>query len=233
MKKYVLLHVIPTTLFAVSVFFYSCTTAYIPNELNVPAFHEKNEFKGSLTYGSSGTNLSAGYSLPGNVAITGNISYLNKTGAKPKFQRVWGFAAGYFNKLQKGTSPYYEIFGGFITGETRSAYNNTSFPYEPSFENSKYYKIFIQPDISFDFGFIDLIFAMRMLYMKFTDYNREGITNPELPTAYGLEPAATLRMGSEYLQIRIQLGTSLLIQHSGTEFFYDKGFAHVGLAFGF
>jgi hypothetical protein len=232
MKKQFLLFFILSIIF-VSMSFYSCTTAYIPNELNAPAFHEKNEFKGSLTYGSSGTNLSAGYSLPGNIAITGNISYLNKKGSNPEFQRVWGFAAGYFNKLQKGKSPYYEVFAGFITGETRSSYESTDWTNQSLYENAKYYKIFIQPDISFDFGFIDLIFAMRMQYMKFTDYNREDITNPELPKAYALEPAATLRMGSEYIQFRMQIGTSLLMQRTGTEFNYKKNFAHFGLGFGF
>lgn len=211
----------------------SCTTAYIPTELNNPAFHEENQFRGGLSYGASGANLQLGYSLYKNLGITADVSYLKTFGSTPEFQRNWGLALGYFTPLHKDKSVYMEVFTGFHISETRSAYKDNEFTAGPGHENSQYYKLYIQPDISFPFGFIELIFVMRINYMNFTKYEIHTHPNPELPRAFGVEPAVTLRMGSEYVQLKYQLGASLTSILSGSTFNYDKIFMHIGLGVSF
>lgn len=211
--------------------FFSCTTAYIPTELNTPVFHESNEIRGGISYGNSGTNLQLGYSFYKSAAVIGEISYLRTTGDEPVFQRNWGFGLGYFNKLHKDNSVYYEVFTGFDIGETRSSYKDQAFTNGAGYENSRYYRIFIQPDISFPFRFIDLIVSMKLNYFQFTDYEHHTVLDPELPRAISLEPAFTFRIGSEYVKLKYQIGLSYLQKLQGSDFNHDFIFMHFGLAF--
>jgi hypothetical protein len=216
-----------------SFIFSSCTTAYIPTELNTPAFHEENQFRGGISYGASGTNLHLGYSFLKHLGVTSDISYLRRFGNNPEFQRNWGFALGYFTPLEKNKS-YMEVFAGFHIAETRSTNtgnNEMGGPY--SYENSKYYKLYIQPDISFPLGFVELIFAVRINYMNFTMYERYNTVNLEPPRAFGMEPAFSIRMGSEYIKLKCQIGTSLTGHLSGSSFNYNKMFMHIGLGLSF
>jgi hypothetical protein len=208
----------------------SCTTAYIPPELNTPAFHEQNEFRGGLSYGNSGTNLQLGYSFHKNIGITADVAYLRTFGSEPRLQRNWGMGLGFFTPLHKDKSVYFEIFSGFHISETRSAYNDDGF--EPvissSYENSQYHSIYVQPDISFPFKSVDLIFAVRVSYFNFTKYETHKLKNPELPQALGIEPAATIRLGSENLKFKTQIGTSFMGLMRGHDFNYTYLFIHFG-----
>lgn len=228
MRKIVLL----TAIFF-AVIFSACTTAYIPTEENTPAFHKQNEFKGDLSYGSSGANLHAGYSFYKNFAAVGEISYLRIHSGDPEFQRNWGFGIGYFDKIKTNDEVYYEVLSGFNIAETRSSYPEQFLSNGPGYENSKYYKIYIQPDISFPFDFTELIFSIRFNYMKFSEYEHHTVKNPELPVALGMEPAFTFRMGSQYIKLKFQIGLSYIGLLSGSDFNSNTGFGHVGIDFSF
>jgi hypothetical protein len=234
MRPILFITLILTTIILSSFILSSCTTAYIPTELNTPAFHEENQFRGGLSYGASGTNLHLGYSFLKHFGVTSDISYLRRFGNNPEFQRNWGFALGYFTPLEMDKA-YMEVFGGFHIGETRSAFNGDNFNPDPGYgyENAKYYKLYVQPDISFPLGFVELIFAVRINYMNFTMYERYNTVNPEPPRAFGMEPAFTIRMGSEYIRLKCQIGTSLTGHLSGSSFNYNKIFMHVGLGVSF
>lgn len=226
MKK--LPHLFPVIL---SVILYSCTTAYIPTELNTPAFHEQNQVKANLSYGSSGTNLQLGYSFYKNLGVTGDVSYLK---TDEVFQRNWGLGLGYFRPLHKDKSVYGELFAGIHISETNTKLKNTDFTTGNEFERGKYYKIYLQPDISFPFGKnLDLIFAARLCYFHFTKYEIYTEENAQLPRALGMEPAFTIRLGTENVQLKYQLGLSLVGILSGSDFNYDKVFTHIGLGFSF
>lgn len=228
MKKTVLLVTV------LSITFFSCTTAYFPTEINAPAFHAKNEFHGSITYGNSGTNLLTAYSFMDNFAAIGGISYLRTFGSRKDFQRNWEFGLGYFNKLHKDKSVYGELFAGFDITETRSQYDaHGEFSGTDGFENAKYYRLFIQPDISFPFRNVDLIFAMKFSYFNFSSYQLNSPEHGTPPKALGVEPAFTIRLGMEHFKLRAQTGFCLIGVLSGSEFNYDKVFVNFGVAFSF
>lgn len=222
-----------TSALLVAILFSSCTTAYIPTEINAPAFNESNQFVGGISYGSSGTNLQLGYSFLKNFAAISDISYLRTRGSSPKFQRQWGFGLGYFTRLHRDDSVYYEVFAGFSKATTNSAYVEQDFSNRSGFENADYYKIYVQQDISFQNEFLDLIFALRINYFNFTRYEYHKVEYPELPRAIGLEPVFKVRLGGEYLKFKLQLGLSLTETLTKHEFNYDKTFMNVGLEFRF
>ena len=220
-------------LFLFTVMLSSCTTAYIPTDINAPAFNDDNQLKAGLSYGNSGSNFQIGYSFLKNFAVISDISYLNLKGNESQFQRQFGFGLGYFSRFQKSKSVYYEVFAGFSTAATNSSYKESAFALGPDFENARYNRFYIQQDISFQHEFIDVIFAVRLNYFNFTGYERYNVPAPVLPRAVGIEPAVKLRMGSEYLKVKLQFGLSFIETYTKDKFKYDKSFIHVGLEFNF
>jgi hypothetical protein len=233
MNKKAFLGLILSVLLCLTAIFSSCTTAYFPNELNTPAFHNSNEFYGGISYGSSGLNLQTGYSFYKNLGVTADLSYLSVKGNERHFQRNLGFGLGYFNKLHKDDNVYFEVLAGFNTITTHSSYEDQNFAIGPGHENSRYYRLYIQPDMSFNYKYIDLIFAARISYFNFTSYNRHDEPSSVLPRAFGIEPAATIKLGTEYVKFKTQVGFALIGNLSGSRFNYDKVFIHFGLEVGF
>ncbi len=209
--------------------FSSCTTVYVPTEINVPAFNEPNQFKGGISVGSSGTNVGVGYSFYKNFGFISDYSYLHRTGNNPVFQRQWGVGLGYYARIQRMDSVFYEIFGGYSQATTNSAFKEQDFSIGTGYENADYYRFFLQQDISFQQVFIDFIVAIRFSYFNFTRYDTHEAVNPELPKAIGMEPAFKIRMGGEYLKIKFQMGFAVIAPIKGRDFHYDKSFFLVGL----
>jgi hypothetical protein len=207
----------------------SCTTVYIPTEINAPAFNEPNQFKGGISIGNSGTNLDLGYSFYKNFGIITDISYLDRRSSEPRFQRQWGVGLGYYKRIANRDSIFYEVFGGFSSATTRSSYQDQAFTNGPGYENADYYRIFIQQDFSFQQEFIDFIISLKLSYFNFTSYESHEFINPEMPKALGVEPAFKIRMGGEYFKIKFQLGYNLINSIKGPDFNYDRGFGLIGL----
>lgn len=207
----------------------SCTTVYIPTEINAPAFNESNQFKGGISVGSGGTSLNLGYSFYKNFGMITDISYLDKRSSEPRFQRQWGVGLGYFKRIAKRDSIFYEVFGGFSSATTRSSYQDQAFTNGPGYENADYYRIFIQQDFSFQQEFIDFIISLKLSFFNFTSYESHEFLNPEMPKALGVEPALKIRMGGEFLKLKFQLGYNLINSIKGPDFNYDRGFLLVGL----
>jgi hypothetical protein len=215
----------------------SCTTAYIPTEVNAPGFSNSNQFKGGIGYGTSGANLQLAYSFTKNFGAIGDFSYLKVRGNEPRFQRQWGLGLGYFSRVSKKDSIYFEVFAGFSKATTSSSYEETEYSYGIGYENADYYRVYVQPDFSLQNEFVDLIFALRINYFNFTKYEyfetaNNQTVNTELPSAFGFEPVIKVRLGSEYLKLKYQLGYSF-IQTLDNKFNHEKYFTAVGLEFSF
>jgi hypothetical protein len=207
----------------------SCTTVYIPTEINAPAFNEPNQFKGGISVGSGGTSLNLGYSFYKNFGVITDFSYLDKRGSEPRFQRQWGVGLGYYTRAAKRDSIFYEVFGGFSSATTNSSYADQTFTNGPGYENADYYRIFLQNDFSYQQEFIDFIVSVKFSYFNFTRYESHELTNPEKPSAFGVEPAFKIRMGGEFLKIKLQMGYNLIANLKGPAFNYDRGFMLIGL----
>lgn len=207
----------------------SCTTVYIPTEVNAPAFNKSNQFKGGISIGNSGTNLQLGYSFHKHLAAIGDISYLDRKSSEPRFQRQWGLGLGYFTRLQKGDSMFYEVFGGYSNARTNSAYEDQPLTNGPGYENADYHRFFVIQNISVQQEFIDFIISVRLSYYNFSRYESHEIKDPVMPQAIGIEPALKIRMGGEFLKIKFQLGYNLINSIKGPDFNYDRGFGLIGL----
>jgi len=204
-------------LFLITLFLSSCTTVYIPPEVNTPIFKDEHTFSGGLSYSLCGTNVNAGYSFTKHIAAITSASFLNtKNSDNEDFQKYGEVGIGYYscNKYERETGVSYEIFGGFGLANARSKdvkFNLT--------EEGRYYRIFIQPDFTFSFGWIDLDAAIKFSSIKFTSYQLSGRLNATgSPSAFGWEPVFTMRIGSPYFKIKYQLGISEMFESSSPDF---------------
>lgn len=224
MKNLLILTVFLSALLLLS----SCTTVYIPNEINAPAFNEPNQFKGGISIGNSGTNLQLGYSFYKHLAAIGDISYLDRKSSEPRFQRTWSLGLGYFTRIKQSDSMFYEVFGGYSNGRTNSAYEEQFLTNGPGYENADYNRFYVTQNISVQQEFIDFIISVRLSYFSFTRYESHEIINPVMPQAIGIEPALKIRMGGEFLKLKFQLGYNLINSIKGPDFNYDRGFGLIG-----
>ena len=224
MKNFLILS---ASLFAIFLFS-SCTTVYIPTEINAPAFNESNQFKGGISYGTGGVSLTTGYSFYGNFGMIADISYLNKKGNEPRFQRQWGMGLGYFTRAAED-SIFYEGFVGFSLARTNSSYEDQAYTFGPGYENADYYRLFFQNDFSYQQEFIDFIVSLKFSYFNFSRYESNEHINPEMPTAFGVEPAFKIRMGGEFLKMKLQMGLNLIAPIKGPNFHYSNSFLLIGL----
>lgn len=194
-------------LFTLTFLFVSCTTVYIPTEVNVPMFRDEHKGTVGLSYSMGGAGMQAGYAFTKQLALIGDVSFLNqKTNDREDFLRYGELGIGYYKTLDRSKLVSFEVFAGTGFASARSKdvqYNIT--------ETGSYYKIFFQPDLGLSFGWIDMIFACKMSLIKFTSYSYARKQDPLIegePSGMGFEPVLTLRFGTPAFKIKYQLGIS-------------------------
>jgi hypothetical protein len=219
-------------LFTLTFLFVSCTTVYLPTEVNTPMFRDEHRVTAGLSIGAYGVSLQTGYSLTKHFAVIADGSYLNqKSVDNEDFLRFGELGIGYYKILDKSKLVSFEIYGGAGFAYARS--KDVRYDY---LEEGNYNKIFLQPDFALFFGGIDMIFACKMSVIKFTSYSysqhNENLITGE-PSALELEPAFTLRFGSPNFKIRIQIGTSAIGNLDGPVFGRRRLYSALGAVFQF
>ena len=214
-------------LFLITIFLSSCTTVYIPPEVNTPIFKDEHTFSAGLSYSLCGTNVNAGYSFTKHIAAITSASFLNtKNSDNEDFQNYGEFGIGYFysKKFEREQGFSFEIFGGYGFANARSKdvkFNVT--------EEGHYYRIFVQPDFAYSFGWIDLDAAIKFSSMKFTSYQLSGRLNATgSPSAFGWEPVFTIRIGSPLFKVKYQLGISNIIESNNPFFGKEAMISSIG-----
>ncbi len=216
-------------IFLLGLFFSSCTTVYTPTEVNAPLLKNKGEFAAGASYGTAGAGLQLAYSITKDIAIIGSGSWMSiKDNNGRDYQRYGEFGAGYFKAFDKSKSSGAEIFFGLGFGEATSYDNDVN-----AQEKGNYYKLFLQPDISYSIGWIDLALAMRIVYLKYTSYsyNIQTENSPYLPSAFGIEPVIMLRLGPPNFKVKYQTGFSALTENKDKPFGRSGFIAAIGAMF--
>jgi hypothetical protein len=194
-------------------------------------FKEKYEFRAGLSYGNSGVNLQTGFSFTKHFGVIASGSYVNvKSSSSSLYQRYGELGFGYFQSLEKTGAVNFEVFSGLGFGEAHS----TDDYFTSLSERGKYYKVFIQPDVAFTLGWINLALAVRINYLRFTGYsNLTEHSSAGIPASIGIEPAATLLMGDTPFKLKYQLGLSAQGMMSSRYFGYQPLFMSIGFVISF
>src|SRR4030095_5082400 len=226
MKKHIIV-----TLFVLSgIIFNSCTTVYVPSEVNTPVFKGKNEFRAGVSYGNSGLNVQTAYSFTDHLGLIASGSYINSKNSNGSLYQKYGeFGIGYFKMLKKNNINF-EVFTGIGFGNAHS----TDHSFSELSESGKYYKIFLQPDMTLMAGGIDIAFAIRFHYLGYTSYSNPSlITSNTMPASVGMEPSVSFIIGDFPFKFKYQLGLSAQGSVSSRYFGYTPFFTHVGFVIAF
>jgi len=196
----------------------SCTHYYYtPNSQNVPLLQEKGESRISASY--YGSEESTGFVLNSALSITDNIGLIGnfiKGGAEESTH--WGrgnfseLGIGYF--IPTGNNIIFECYGGFGLGNVKNHYSND---FESKMNFSRYY---IQPSLGYTSNVFEFAMSNRFCLLNYYNIQYDSelkefhqitdiryISNHE--NFILIEPAFTLRVGSEKFKIQAQLVRSI------------------------
>lgn len=196
---------------------------YSSNSQNVPLFNEGNKFSGSTAASVGIVNPSfefqGGYSFLHHMALTaafmggGNDNSKSSVTDNSKMRYLEG-ALGYYNKFSR--TGVFELYGGMGRGSQHHvfAYWDLNQGWTPDGRaDLSFSKIFIQPDIGMKFKYMEGALSFRLTRLNFDPvnvYNTSHRINEfnalkQYNIPWLLEPALTLRAGSESVKGHIQL----------------------------
>jgi hypothetical protein len=209
----------------------SCSAVYIPNNLNAPLLKKRNEGALSINTGTNGTNFQASFAPANHFGIMFNYAWMDMEGDEEddESQRKSHFGElgiGYFSGDENGV---FEIYTGGGIGNISTATNYFPWDDKTVHSDSKYYRLFIQPNVGLRMHLLEVGFALRTSFVNFINIKYENIDRNDISeSAMFLEPAFFLRFGSPIIQLQGQIGLSRKL--NSTEYFdYDPFFISLGL----
>lgn len=242
-KKNVL---ISTVLFCAFIFEGCAHFYYLPGNVNVPLFTEKNEFNVSIARGggsiSSGTDVQTAISLTGNFAVMANYMSSNYSFKDPGDENVaklnnFEGAAGYFKPFSRFW--VFEIFGGLGAGsEHHEYYAFPEYTYRGK-ADMKFIKSFVQPSLGMTFNAMDIALTSGFTRLKFNNINNYIDPNSQYydevesiavnRESYLFEPAITVRTGWKFVKMQFQYLRSFNLTNDNLIF--EPGKVSLGVCF--
>lgn len=211
-------------------------SVYTPNALNVPLLKNKNDLSVGLQVGSGG-NLQAAYAISNHVGIMGNaMGVKNEVTINDNIRSgkgsLYELGLGYFASSGKNV---FELYSGAGIGKVDIDKKFTSLNITRNF-NADGRRIFIQPSFGRVGRNFEIAFSTRFSFVKYrnvvTTYTVDDLTsdnfaNIDRPSWLFIEPALTLRAGSEKLKFQLQIGKSIKTNTQGLG--YESGIFNLGL----
>jgi hypothetical protein len=230
----------------------SCTHVYyIPKALNVPLFREKNEFRGSVSYGFdeefSSTDVQAAYAVTDNFAVMTNYMFSNgghfyeKNKAKLNY---FDGAAGYFKTIDNLW--VFEIYGGFGAGSQHHEYytyhlfSTGNYTFDGTSDLS-FTKSFLQPSFGITLNMLDVGLSSCFSILNFNKLDNaisiNSIYYGDLHSisqdiqSFLFEPALTVRAGWKYIKLQVQYIYSFNL--TNPDLLFQKSKLGFGISFSF
>lgn len=211
MKRFVSLKI--SSVLAIMVVLSSCSSVYYgPNQHNTPLFQEKGEIRAAAAL-TIGEDAPPALEMQGAYAATeqiGVIANFYKTLEGSDRGTYFEGGAGYFTAFNL---PFiFEAYGGLGYG---SVIND-------NIERTNFTKFFAQPGIGVSANFLEFCISTRFGFVTYGTIQYDGKdydpANPlfpyslqqlhDNPTAFLIEPAATLRFGWKQFKLQAQVGLS-------------------------
>jgi hypothetical protein len=199
-------------LFVIGILFSSCSpTYYVPNTQNVPVMKAKGQT--NLSLGINASEYTDGFEFQGAYAITDKWALqLNADWVKSSDDT----SAGSGNFLEIGGG-YYKSVSKYFVFETYGLMGFGSMEYTDDSNNNlgieaKFYKIGVQPSISFSGKYFIASLSSRLANLNYTKVSGslfEDVDYLNDNNSFWLaEPALTLQGGFENIKIQLQFQMS-------------------------
>lgn len=188
------------------VFVSSCAPAYIPNLANIPLLEEEHELNICGAFSTSGTDVQLAYAVSDGIAIMANGTFLNVDNDEDYHKHLFGEIG--FGKFWANENSFKaEIFCGFGIGNIRTDYDGTS-AYMPDVIDASIKRAFIQPNIGFRTGFIDLGITSRFSFVNI-EHEDNSLNTGKFETFW--EPGIIGKIGYKVIKFYGEIGFSLPI----------------------
>lgn len=225
----------------------SCgVTLYVPNTVNTPLLHEKEDFKinaGFVGYAPETTfDVQGAYAVSDHAVVLANTSFMSGNTGNDNFSN------NNTHTFLEGGGGLYTSFwpnkNGWNIGRAE-ALGGYGFGWAEDFDNGqrftgRYQRLFVQPAFGIRHRVVDATLGMRFGFVSFSDYRRyEGNTLMETDQLgfSTVEPVLTIALGYKYVKYYMQFGGLNLL--SGQEDYrrvtqddlFEEGIFNVGLTF--
>ena len=134
--------------------------------------------------------------------------------------KFYEYAGGYTKGL--GELGVFELYAGGGHGFSTNRLNFFDDTLGKRDWSYNYGKYFIQPGIGLKTTFFEAGLAMRFNYLVFQEYKSDQFTHQSAENGWFVEPALTLRAGTERLKLQLQAGLSLPVNRE--ENYFDQEF---------
>lgn len=205
-----------------ALFFGGCAHFYyLPGNMNVPLFTEKNEFRGSAALGggltTAGIDVQTAMSLTDHIGIMANYMHSKYYPDDIEDNNLINYnyfegAAGYFKPFEKFW--IFEIYGGIGSASQHHEYYAWPENVYRGQANLTFMKYFLQPSIGVTFKSFDVALSTGFSRLNFTKINNsvdpESIYHDDLDLIsensklFLFEPAITIRGGWKYVKAQLQ-----------------------------
>ena len=212
----------------------SCSPTYHPNVVHAPmlfsnrVFDEKDLAFGAYI-GPSGVDGQFAIALNKKFAILANTAILPGSESNNYFGEL---GLGSYHNFGKKQQYRFELYGGGGIGASKAAGGGSGITSSSPAE-SRYNRFFFQPTLGFDKVGFETSLTLRTVMINHTSYTISGRTE-EVPPAFFLEPALTLRFGFggegffENKKISLQFGVAVDPNGENLKFDYDLIFGSLG-----
>lgn len=221
----------PVLLFFIAVFFTGCGPIYYaPNTQNVPIMKEKGQI--NLSMGLNATEYTDGFELQGAYGLTNRWALLlnadwvdsSEFGSSGSGNIV-EIGGGYYKSLSP--SFVFETYG--LVGQGSLEYHDNSI--ENNGINANFYRIGVQPSISFSKKYFSTSLSSRLATIRYTRVHGNLIYDVDYLKTHDsqwlLEPALTFQGGLE--NIKLQLQFQLSYNLTDPDFIQDYTLISLGL----
>ena len=193
----------------------ACTSRYyVPNQHNVPLFHEKGDLR--LSAGASGGDDVSGIEVQGAYAVTkqlgviGNLFVARSGSNSGSHGYFLEGGPGYFRTLSRRVA--FETYGGAGVGRAVNQYGSDNS------SDLRFSRYFIQPDIGFRGRIVEAAVSLRTAGLHYSSIRTSFATAPatndaveyirQHPSSLLIEPAYIFRVGWKYVKAQFQLSSS-------------------------
>ncbi|MBP7731735.1 MAG: hypothetical protein KA114_08885 [Bacteroidales bacterium] len=197
----------------------SCAPAYVPNVLNAPMLTNKNEVQAAVYIGTSGFDPQIAWAPTNHIGVMANASFMNSTSDSTENYHkhsFFEFGAGYYTAF--GERFKFETFGGAGFGKISALYENDLWTSTSQVDIVRY---FVQPTVGVTSKAIDFGVSSRLALVNMKQEDKST-------TSLMLEPAATLKIGWDYIKIVGKVGFSAPLTKD-VKFEYQPFLFSVGL----
>lgn len=201
--------------------FTACAPTYIPNLANIPLLEEEKELNICAAASTAGSDVQIAYAINNDIAIMANGTFTSVEDGSEYHKHLFGEIG--FGKFWAGDNSFKaEIFGGFGAGNIRTDYDGTN-PFYPAYINAGLKRIFIQPNLGFRTGFIDLGMANR-LSLVHIDHEDNALNSGKFETFW--EPGIVGKLGYKIIKGYAEFGLSIPV------FEHTSHYNHLPVYFG-